>query len=117
LDVRAIAIVISLASPFCRLLGRGESKHFKSDAIGNEEQRVFTLEQQWADAEVKHDATALARTLDDEFVVSYSSGKPMDKAAFIAQVMAFSMAEILSYDWLRTSRQVDGTAVILSFLG
>jgi hypothetical protein len=34
----------------------------------------------------------ITEVLDDAFVVSYASGKTMNKAAFIAQAMKFSMA-------------------------
>ena len=109
--MRAIAIVILLAFASAALHARGESRHFKSDAMSNEEQRVLTLEQQWAYAEVKHDAVALERILDDEFVVSYSSGKPMDKAAFIAHAMTSSMAsQTVSHD---VTRIHGNTAIIV----
>ena len=62
------AVVILPAFACAALFGRGESKPWKSDAAATEEQRVLTVEQQWADAEVKHDSAALARILDDQFV-------------------------------------------------
>src|ERR1700683_3112385 len=87
------AIVILPAFACVALFGRGESKHWPpSNSVGNDQQQVLALEQRWTDAEVKHDAAALAVILDDQFVVSYASGQPLNKAAFIARAMKLSMA-------------------------
>ena len=87
------AIVILPAFACVALFGRGESKPWPpSDSVGNDQQQVLALEQRWTDAEIKHDPTALALILDDQFVVSYASGQPLNKAAFIARAMKLSMA-------------------------
>jgi hypothetical protein len=92
MHMKKAAIVILPAFACVALFGRGESKPWPPDSSGSDQQRVLTLQQQWADAEVKHDAAALALILDDQFVVSYASGQPLNKAAFIAQAMKLSMA-------------------------
>ena len=95
------AIVLLPAFACVSLFGRGDSKNFKSDAA-TPEQQVLAVEQQWADAEVKHDSASLSRILDDRFVVSYASGQPLDKAAFIAQAMRLSMtSQTVSHDAVR----------------
>jgi hypothetical protein len=57
-----------------------------------EEQRVLAVEQSWIKAEVEHDQGTLMRVLDPNFVVTSGSGKPIDKAAFIAEAMRFTFA-------------------------
>lgn len=46
-------------------------------------QQVLDLGNKWVSAEIKHDATALRRILDDKFVASFGTEKPYDKEAFI----------------------------------
>lgn len=114
--VTRAAIVILPAFTCIALFGRAESKPAKSDPAGNEEQRVLAIQQQWADAEVKHDAPTLNLILADDFVVSYPSGKPLDKAGFIAQAMNLSMAyQIVSCDVIRihgNTAVIVGTTII-----
>lgn len=44
---------------------------------------LATLERQWVDAEANRDAATLQRILDDKFVCTYMTAKPLDKHAFI----------------------------------
>lgn len=115
------AIVILPVFVCSVLYARGESRPWKMDAIGNDEQQVLKLHQKWAEAELKHDAAALARILDDEFVASYASGKAMDKATFIAQAMKFSMAsQTVSPDVVHIygdTATIAGTTIIRSLNG
>ena len=46
-------------------------------------QQILDLEQVWVTAEHNHDAARLRRILDDKFVASFNSDKPMDKEDFI----------------------------------
>jgi len=50
------------------------------------EQQVSQLLRDWVTAENEHDAAALDRILDDQFISTYEAGKPARKAAFIASL-------------------------------
>ncbi len=47
---------------------------------------VLDINRAWADAEIKHDTTALRRFLDEKFVASFGVDQPYDKEAFIKLV-------------------------------
>src|ERR1700726_4220097 len=53
----------------------------------DDEQRLLDLESSWTNAEIKRDAGALRRILDDHFVVTFGGGKPYDKEGFIKSVV------------------------------
>lgn len=50
-------------------------------------QQVLKLESEWVTAEVKHDAAALRRILEDKFLASFGSSKPYDKEAFLKLIL------------------------------
>ena len=78
--------------------------HFSSIASSTEpgwteaQKQVLQVDRQWADAEIRRDATALRRILDDGFMVVYASGKVADKEAFIKNVIGDPTDKILSQD-------------------
>ena len=47
----------------------------------DDEQRLLDLESSWTNAEIKRDAGALRRILDDHFVVTFGGGKPWSPAS------------------------------------
>ena len=49
-------------------------------------QQASQLLRDWVTAENEHDAAALDRILDDQFISTYAAGKPTRKAAFIASL-------------------------------
>lgn len=49
-------------------------------------QQASQLLRDWVTAENEHDAPALDRILDDQFISTYAAGKPTRKAAFIASL-------------------------------
>ena len=51
-------------------------------------QQILDLEQVWVMAEHNHDAATLRRILDDKFVASFGSEKPLDKEAFIKLIVS-----------------------------
>jgi len=57
-----------------------------------EEQRLLALEQLWMKAEIEHDRATLMRILDASFVATVGSNKPLDKAAFIEEMMHLTVA-------------------------
>lgn len=62
------------------------------------EQQLRTLEHQWTAAEIKRDANALRRILDDRFIVTYSSGKRAGKEEFINDLIGADSDQIIAED-------------------
>jgi ketosteroid isomerase-like protein len=60
-----------------------DPKSSRNSTPADVKQQVLDIEQEWVDAEIKHDAATLRRILDDKFVVSFGAGKPYNKEAFI----------------------------------
>jgi len=48
---------------------------------------LVALSDAWIDAEVHRDRAALERILDERFLVTYASGKTLDRGAFIDAIM------------------------------
>jgi ketosteroid isomerase-like protein len=83
-------------------------------APSKDEQQIVALEREWADAEVKHDSAALERILDDRFVATFATGKPLDKHAFIAQAMKFSFtSQSVAHDVI----QIYGDTAVIVGMG
>ena len=94
-----ISTFIVFATAFS-VLG-SEPKISKASAT-SDERKVLALNQEWADAEVRHDEAALQRILDDRFIVTDDEGKTKDKAAFIEETRHFSMiSQTLADDTVR----------------
>ncbi|HXS05533.1 MAG TPA: nuclear transport factor 2 family protein [Rhizomicrobium sp.] len=55
----------------------------EAQAPDNAKQQVKQLLRDWAEAENRHDAAALERILDDQFISTSGFGKPHSKADFI----------------------------------
>ena len=72
---------------------------------------LIALGNAWIDAEVSHDKSTLERLLDDRFLATYSSGKTIDRAAFIDRIMK---AEIKPFRVLTEVVNVHGdTALVI----
>ena len=56
------------------------------DPAADAKQQASQLLRDWVTAENEHDAAALDRILDDQFISTYAAGKPTRKAAFIASL-------------------------------
>ncbi len=77
----------------------------------NAEAEVRALEQRWVDAELRRDAAAVAELLDDQFLVVFGAGKPLDKAQFVKAVPSFtSTSQVLSDQVVRVAGD---TAIII----
>jgi ketosteroid isomerase-like protein len=94
--------------------------HFSSIAGSAEpgwteaEKQVLQVDRQWADAEIRRDATALRNILDDRFMAVYGSGRVADKEAFIKDVIGDPTDKILSQDLGDITVRVQGdTAVVV----
>jgi len=55
------------------------------------ESELIALSDAWIDAEVRSDAEALARLLDERFMVTLASGRTLDRAEFIEWVRQAEM--------------------------
>lgn|SRR5689334_16753967 len=77
-----------------------------------EEQELNALNDAWIDAEVHHDRAALERILDERFLVTYSSGKTLDRGAFVDRIMK---AELKPFKVLSEVVNIHGdTALVIS---
>ena len=86
----------------------------ESTTVAQAAQQVLDVDRAWADAEVKHDAAALRRILDDHFVATFGAGKPYDKEGFIKAVIGGAPDPTESQDLSdRTVRVDSDTAVIV----
>jgi ketosteroid isomerase-like protein len=76
-------------------------------------QQVLELGKQWAAAENKHDSTTLNRILDDKFVAFFGTGKRMDKAAYIKEMVGGDVDPTASQVLADETVVIDGdTAVV-----
>ena len=70
-----VAIGVALALLLADRAGAAESPNVT-------EQHLLKLERAWSDAEINHDAAALQRILDDQFIGTYDGGAPIRKEEF-----------------------------------
>jgi hypothetical protein len=59
--------------------------------LTSDEQQVLALEDEWIDAEIRHDEATLRRVMDDSYTVNRSDGTTMGKEAEIARLLASDM--------------------------
>ena len=59
--------------------------------LPTDEQEISALDDAWAVAEVKHDAKALRRLLDERYQSNLTNGTTMDREAAIAAVLAWDL--------------------------
>ena len=65
-----------------------EPKNSKTLPPADAKQQVLDLENEWVAAEHNHDAATLRRILDDKFLASFGAEKPLDKEAFIKEIVS-----------------------------
>jgi steroid delta-isomerase-like uncharacterized protein len=58
------------------------------DDLAGAKQQVLDLENEWVAAEHNHDAATLRHLLDDKFLASFGAEKPLDKEAFIKEIIS-----------------------------
>jgi ketosteroid isomerase-like protein len=63
-------------------------KNSKTLPPADAKQQVLDLENEWVAAEHNHDAATLRRILDDKFLASFGAEKPLDKEAFIKEIVS-----------------------------
>jgi hypothetical protein len=76
----------------------------RADGTGAESELV-ALSDAWIAAEVQHDRAALERILDERFLATFTSGKTVDRAAYVERILA---ADIPPFTVLNESVQVFG---------
>ncbi len=76
-------------------------------------QQASQLLRDWVTAENEHDAAALDRILDDQFISTYGAGKPTRKAAFIASLTKGKADPRQSQSLTDETVLVDGDTAIL----
>lgn len=77
------------------------------------EQQASQLLRDWVTAENEHDAAALDRILDDQFISTYGGGKPARKKAFIASLTKGKADPKQSQSLTDETVVVDGDTAIL----
>jgi len=79
------------------------------------ELELKALDQQWMDAEVKHDRETLERILDEGFVITWTSGATSNRAEFIERILAGPVAPFeVVHDMIRLNGD---TAVVIDRFG
>ena len=81
MNARSQALGAVLAAFATVSMARGASP--PAPAAGPDQRALIKLEQDWVDAENRHDAAALRSILDDRFVATFGTHDPLDKEAFI----------------------------------
>ena len=77
-----------------------------------QESELITLSNAWIHAEVHHDKAALERILDERFIVTFASGKTIDRTAFVNLMMN---SKIEPFEVLNEVVNVHGdTALVIS---
>ena len=79
-----------------------------------DEEALLQLEQVWVRAEIDKDAETLRRILDDRFIATFTSGRAIDKTAFITVIVGDGSSVMHSHDLTDRRMVVDAdTAVIV----
>lgn len=79
---------------------------------GDAEREVLALEDQWVQAEIHGDEATLQRILDDRFVMTWGSGKTVDKASYIEGIIK-AKGTILSEELTDRIVLVEGNTVVV----
>ena len=77
----------------------------------DERAELIALDDAWIDAEVGHDKDALEQILDERFLATFSSGKTIDRTAYIEWIMN---SDIKPFTVIHESIQIhDDVAVVI----
>jgi len=74
------------------------------------EAELIALGDSWIAAEVQHDQAALERILDERFLLTFTSGKTIDRAAFIEWIMK---ADVRPFEVVHEVIQIHGDVAVL----
>jgi len=79
------------------------------DGLASEEQRVAALEDEWLDAEVRHDEATLRRVIGDRYTMNLSDGTTLGKEQYISDTLSGAM---LSASITERTVLVDGDTAV-----
>src|SRR5580658_6781920 len=85
-DMHASLFVAVAACAAASLLPIGRARGDETAAA-----QLVKLERLWSEAEIKHDLAALRRILDDRFICTFGTEKPLDKEEFIKLIAGETM--------------------------
>lgn len=88
------------------------SVHANSGEMADTEVRaqIIALDDAWIKAEVGHDQPALEDILDEQFLVTYPSGRTGDRADFVSRVMN---SDIPPFEVIHEEIRVHGDTVVV----
>ena len=86
---KAVAVSLILAS--YAVAGLADDA-LESAPVSAAEAELIALDEAWIDAEVRGDRAALERILHEEFLATYPSGRTVDRATFIDDVLKNDIA-------------------------
>ena len=81
-------LAITLICCLAVFIGTRERANINAEQPSEAKQQVLSLENDWVNAEMKHDEAALRRILDDKFLVSFGPRAPHDKETFIKHLLS-----------------------------
>lgn len=106
-------LILALAGAFAALTGAAGAAGSQS-ASEADKQQVMNVLRDWVKAENEHDAAALRRILDDQFITTSGAGQPGNKEKFIKSLTAGKADPRQSQSLTDESVVVDGdTAVVV----
>jgi len=79
--------VLSLAALTAAAYAAAESKPSHPPAPADVRQQVLSVGKEWAAAEDRNDQATVRHIIDDRFVFSYGAEKPLDKEAYIKEIL------------------------------
>lgn len=83
-----LVAAVSTAAVAVSCLATGADTNTSGETLVSEERRVAALEDEWLEAEVKHDEATLRRVIDDRYTVNVSNGTTYGKEQYIADILA-----------------------------
>lgn len=87
----ALVAAVSIAAFAASSLAAGADTDMSGVMPLSEEQRVAALEDEWLDAEVKHDEATLQRVIGDRYTMNLSNGTTLGKEQYIADILSGTM--------------------------
>lgn len=88
--------------------------HAQDKVASADETALLKLEQDWMDAENRHDEKKLSAILDDKFVATFGTGKSIDKQKYLRNLTDGAVDPTVHQDILNENIVVDAnTAVIV----
>jgi ketosteroid isomerase-like protein len=100
----------------CQMIAACASTEPKKSTVGPADARrqVLDTERAWVAAEIKRDAAAQRRIIDDKFVVTFGAHNPHDKEAFMKQMARLPVDPTETQNLTGETVIVDGdTAVVV----